>query len=138
MVSEGGLSEALDLFSSLENHNFEKGILQSIGYKEFYDVYNLKKPDQVLEYIANGVPFDQSNVVEDCIVKLENKTMQYAQYQLKWLESRMSVFGADTLIRLRLEDYQCLDDLKRKAQDFVQQCIDLYKTLTDDQALDFL
>ena len=44
MVAEGGLKEAFDLFDSFEQHNFEKGILQSIGYKEFYEAYLLKKP----------------------------------------------------------------------------------------------
>lgn len=51
MVSDGGMEEALELFENMENHNFEKGILQSIGYKEFYDVYKLKSPNDVLQYL---------------------------------------------------------------------------------------
>jgi len=39
MVREGGLEEALRLFDELHEHNFEKGVLQSIGYKEFYKIY---------------------------------------------------------------------------------------------------
>ena len=58
MVAEGGLKEAFDLFDSFEQHNFEKGILQSIGYKEFYEAYLLKKPTSVLEYVTSKVPFD--------------------------------------------------------------------------------
>ena len=58
MVVEGGLKEALDLFDSFDNHNFEKGLLQSIGYKEFYQAYLIKEPTMVLQYVTNGVPFD--------------------------------------------------------------------------------
>ena len=57
MVSEGGLREALDLFDQLKDHNFEKGLLQSIGYKEFYPVYKLKNPLQAIDYVEKRVPF---------------------------------------------------------------------------------
>jgi hypothetical protein len=42
MVSTGGLHEVWHVFQQLEKHgplNFEKGILQSIGYKEFHSFY---------------------------------------------------------------------------------------------------
>jgi len=39
MVVKGGLKEALEIFDALDQHNFEKGLLQSIGYKEFYSAY---------------------------------------------------------------------------------------------------
>lgn len=78
MVSEGGLKEALDLFEKIKEHNFEKGLLQSIGYKEFYPVYQINSRVQALEYVSSGSPFDQSEIVDKCISNLEVKTMQYA------------------------------------------------------------
>ena len=41
MARQGGMAEAFQVFDSFTEHNFEKGILQSIGYKEFYEIYQL-------------------------------------------------------------------------------------------------
>jgi tRNA dimethylallyltransferase len=60
MLQMGGLKEALDLFDSLKTFDFEKGILQSIGYKEFYPVYQLHQPDQVLAYLQTNTPCPNS------------------------------------------------------------------------------
>jgi tRNA A37 N6-isopentenylltransferase MiaA len=90
MLKEGGLAEALDLFSALPSpHNFEKGILQSIGYKEFYPVFELNKRDEVLKYLQSGSAFPESKIVDQCTQRLQDKTMSYATYQLKWLRSRI-------------------------------------------------
>jgi len=80
MVKEGGLEEALRLFDGLGEHNFEKGILQSIGYKEFYKIYQLGQEGRVLDYAVRGVPFENSWVVDEGIKQLQSKTMQYAAY----------------------------------------------------------
>lgn len=42
MVKDGGLKEAFNLFDTFPTLDFTKGILQSIGYKEFYDAYQQK------------------------------------------------------------------------------------------------
>ena len=80
MVKEGGLEEALRLFDELDEHNFEKGILQSIGYKEFYKIYQVGEAGRVLDYAVRGVPFENSWVVDEGIRQLQLKTMQYAAY----------------------------------------------------------
>ena len=80
MIKEGGLEEALTLFDGLSEHNFEKGILQSIGYKEFYKIYQLGEAGKVLDFAVRGVPFEHSEVVKDGIRQLQAKTMQYAAY----------------------------------------------------------
>ena len=59
----GGLQEIFELFDRFNNEkielNFEKGILQAIGYKEFYGFYKFMKDhrsplefNQILEDIS--------------------------------------------------------------------------------------
>lgn len=88
MVSQGGLREAFQLFDAFETHNFQKGILQSIGYKEFYDCYTSPNKQKLLLYAEEKIDCEEKGVVDRCIAKLQSKTFQYASYQLKWLNSR--------------------------------------------------
>jgi len=42
VFEDGGLQEAFKVFEALQKPlNFEKGILQAIGYKEFYPLFEL-------------------------------------------------------------------------------------------------
>ena len=45
---DGGLEEALDVFDQIKEDeiDFEKGILQAIGYKEFYEFYQWHKSQE--------------------------------------------------------------------------------------------
>lgn len=97
MVREGGLREAFELFDSLPTHNFEKGILQSIGYKEFYDCFKHPNRQQLLLFAEQGVPCEGQDVLSQCIQKLQTKTFQYASYQLKWLASRFQNLSVKVL-----------------------------------------
>ena len=58
IYEEKGLSECFDVFAKLGGQgkmDFEKGILQAIGYKEFYKLYEaLEKKDQTAEQIKSG------------------------------------------------------------------------------------
>ena len=73
MLKEGGLAEALALFSTMPPpHNFEKGILQSIGYKEFYPVYELGKSTaaEVVKSLESGAEFAERQIVDRCTARL--------------------------------------------------------------------
>jgi tRNA A37 N6-isopentenylltransferase MiaA len=119
MIKEGGLEEALTLFDGLSEHNFEKGILQSIGYKEFYEIYQLGEPGRALDFAVRGVPFENSEVVEEGIRQLQAKTMQYAAYQLKWLNSRFGVFPPQWLLKLDLNDKAMYGNAKARALEHI-------------------
>ena len=79
---QNGLEEILQLFDSQilssggEPMDFEKGILQAIGYKEFYPLYQLMKV---------GEDFDFQRALGEGKTRLLNKTMDYTKYQIKWL-----------------------------------------------------
>ena len=70
MISQGGLSEIEEILR--ETHSdYTKGVLQSIGYKEF-------EP-----YIS------QSQSLETCVNNLVTKTLQYSKKQIRWIKNRM-------------------------------------------------
>lgn len=58
--------------------------------------------------------------------------MQYAAYQLKWLNSRITVFGPDTLVKLDLnnkEKYRCAKD---QALTHIKNALNFYKQVPCD------
>jgi len=95
--------------------NFEVGVLQSIGYKEFYDLYqalnkdtlndiynyHLKEKDNDDEneklkkynthFLENTINKDEKlkNIFESCRQKLINNTLNYAKYQIKFIKKRI-------------------------------------------------
>jgi tRNA dimethylallyltransferase len=75
---ENGLVEIFHVFDTFHSSNytpldFSKGILQSIGYKEFYDYYQAQKSD------CSSVTLSSAKE------RLCSKTVSYAQRQKKWL-----------------------------------------------------
>ena len=105
MIGEqGGLDEIISLFdahhaTSAEPLDFEKGLLQAIGYKEFYPYYLLLK---------SGVPPTEGDL-QQAKTRLQQKTIEYTKYQIKWLEKRIGrAFAGDSRLLLRVE----LDDPK--------------------------
>lgn len=99
----GGLNEIFEVFSALEPHglDFEKGILQAIGYKEFYPYYLHVKS------IHEGGPSNQTAVIEACKEALKRATIKYTVYQIKWLTKRISqLFPAESehLLAIDLND----------------------------------
>ena len=90
---EDGLTEIFHIFDSFTNNgtdldrhlDFSKGILQSIGYKEFYDYY-----------IGQRKQTEDAPTLASAKERLCSKTLQYAQYQMKWLRKRiLPIFKAD-------------------------------------------
>lgn len=85
MIDEmGGLEEIKLVFDTLPKPlSFDKGVLQSIGYKEFEAYHELlqadKEPDE----------HSLKQVIDDCKQKLIGSTIKYAKHQMKWLEKHL-------------------------------------------------
>ena len=115
---EEGLSEIIYIFNKFilnkKEINFEVGVLQSIGYKEFYELYqNLNSnlindiynthlkaimddnDEQLKEFnkniLENIIYKDEKlkNIFDNCRQKLINNTLNYAKYQIKFIKKRI-------------------------------------------------
>ena len=75
MISGGGLEEIKEILLDTQN-NYKKGVLQSIGYKEFEPF--LQNNDQ--------------NTLEKCINSLVLSTLQYSKKQIRWIKNRMQQY----------------------------------------------
>ena len=87
---ENGLDEVFHVFNQFTSGDinvqldFTKGILQSIGYKEFYEYWKALKEEK------------EEPTLEMAKEKLVNSTVQYAKYQAKWLRKRfLPIFKPD-------------------------------------------
>jgi len=98
MVDMNGLKEIAKIFQYLENFGpfeFQKGILQSIGYKEFYEFYKKLKEkggEDILRDHEKIESLDVSlkEVIEECKIKLINATESYAKRQVTWIKNRIA------------------------------------------------
>lgn len=86
MIEEGGKDEILRFFEEMEgdagevpDEMFEKGILQSIGYKEFYDFYKSVKNGEDRQEVA----------LKEGMDLLDLHTIQYAKYQRKFIQKKI-------------------------------------------------
>ena len=115
---EEGLSEIIYIFNKFilnkKEINFEVGVLQSIGYKEFYELYqNLNNnlindiynthlkaimddnDEQLKEFnkniLENIIYKDEKlkNIFDNSRQKLINNTLNYAKYQIKFIKKRI-------------------------------------------------
>ena len=115
---EEGLSEIIYIFHKFilnkKEINFEVGVLQSIGYKEFYELYqelnkdlinniynnylkeiNNEENEKIKEYnkniLENIIYKDEKlkNIFETCRQKLITNTLNYAKYQIKFIKKRI-------------------------------------------------
>ena len=130
---EEGLSEIIYIFNKFNINkkelNFELGVLQSIGYKEFYDLYksldnnlineiysfylkeinnesndNIKKYNKnIIENIINKNK-ELKNIYDSCRQKLINNTLNYAKYQIKFIKKRIIPF-IDNYQIIEINDY---------------------------------
>ena len=118
---EEGLSEIIYIFHKFRLNgkeiNFEVGVLQSIGYKEFYELYqelncniineiynnylkeiNSDEPDKIKQYnkniLENIIYKDNKlkNIFENCKQKLISNTLNYAKYQIKFIKKRILAY----------------------------------------------
>jgi len=102
MVDMNGLKEIIRIYSYLERFgpfDFQKGILQSIGYKEFYEFYktlkekgNKENIEEILEDYQSIESLDPTlkGVIEECINKLVGATEAYAKRQVTWIKNRLA------------------------------------------------
>lgn len=116
MVNFDGMDEIINVYeffcSEIQNINeidsyldFQKGVLQAIGYKEFFPFY--KEVKKI--FLKDHISFKQLNQIEktDFLKSLENdkkivevlrkckeflliKTMKYTKKQLIWIENRLT------------------------------------------------
>ena len=118
---EEGFSEIIYIFNKFNLNkkeiNFELGVLQSIGYKEFYELYkaldvnlindiysfhlkeiNNESNDSIKKYnkeiLVNVINKNQKlkNIFDECRNKLINNTLNYAKYQIKFIKKRILPF----------------------------------------------
>ena len=130
---EEGLSEIIYIFNKFNINkkeiNFELGVLQSIGYKEFYDLYksldnnlineiytfhlkeiNNESNDNIKNYnkniIENIINKNEKlkNIFDICRQKLINNTLNYAKYQIKFIKKRILPF-IDKYQIIEINDY---------------------------------
>jgi tRNA A37 N6-isopentenylltransferase MiaA len=104
---QGGLEEIRQVFefyhSLHETLDFEKGILQAIGYKEFYPVYQLLREEKT--------PSEEDLI--QAKLRLKQKTIDYTKYQIKWLQKRVgSVFPTGQyLLVIELDDPKLYEEV---------------------------
>ena len=130
---EEGFSEVIYIFNKFimnkKEINFELGVLQSIGYKEFYDLYkaldinlineiytfhlremNSESNDNIKIYnkniIENTINKNEElkNIFSTCRQKLINNTLNYAKYQIKFIKKRILPFINNYQI-IEINDY---------------------------------
>ena len=130
---EEGLSEIIYIFNKFNINkkeiNFELGVLQSIGYKEFYDLYksldnnlineiytfylkeiNNESNDNIKNYNKNIIENiinkndNLKNIFDICRQKLINNTLNYAKYQIKFIKKRILPF-IDKYQIIEINDY---------------------------------
>lgn len=113
MILEGGLSEIMYIFQKFKLNNkqiiFTNGILQAIGYKEFfplfenlsgdliennYKKYNLNNIKQLNEMINNEINSDEKlkQIYDKCKNDLIINTLNYAKYQIKFIKNKIIPF----------------------------------------------
>ena len=130
---EEGLSEIIYIFQKFNLNkkeiNFEQGVLQSIGYKEFYDLYKELNNDlieeihskylkemnnddncEIIKYnknILNNIYKDEKmrKIFENCKQKLISNTINYAKYQIKFIKKRIIPYISGYKI-IEIEKYE--------------------------------
>ena len=128
---ENGLEEIFHVFDAFTSGgdpnielDFSKGILQSIGYKEFHGYYRAQK---------QGVEEPTLEAAKECLC---SRTVQYASYQMKWLSKRIvPIFKPDLDGKLNLLHQIILNDPSQyeeialsQGQNFVTEMLNFYQS----------
>lgn len=129
MIEQDGLVEIfkiLSLFYSIhgpdiENH-FDKGILQAIGYKEFFPLFKVLINSNNLSVTKSGNPepsldtteriknlIDLSGAINlfiECKKKHVNNTVKYAKSQLKFIKNRLLPYiNSSRVIEIKVSEF---------------------------------
>jgi len=101
MLEEGGLQEIYSVLREAQHNDFTRGVLQSIGYKEFEPL------------LSQG-----EEVLPQCIENLVTATMQYSKKQVRWIKNRMQPFiEVHEIDTTHVEEW---DQIKKQAIEVVQ------------------
>ena len=129
MVSSG-IKEIFNIYEKLKTKiNFEKGILQAIGYKEFYPLILLINQDEKLKHkldilISNEATSEEilkflklddklNNCLEECKIQLKFNTNNYAKSQLKFISKKIIPnINKDNLLELKVTNSNYEENLK--------------------------
>ncbi|KFB47864.1 AGAP000639-PA-like protein [Anopheles sinensis] len=98
MVAQGLLPEIRAFYESYvqpyDNCDYHRGILQSIGFKEFVKYlqkYDADKDRELMKYFATGQVTDNPDalsLLNDCLDYLKLVTRRYSRRQLQWINNR--------------------------------------------------
>lgn len=101
MININGVREIINIYDYLDQKlpkfDFTAGVLQSIGYKEFHEFYQLYKklhkpplPETLSQYkvVEDMSPELQDNLVQ-CADNLVIATKNYAAKQILWIKTRL-------------------------------------------------
>ncbi|CDW87769.1 trna mitochondrial [Stylonychia lemnae] len=152
----GGLNEIFSLFDQfhkiMTDLNFEKGILQAIGYKEFYPFYKylktLKESKEISELIKEISNLDEIDLkeLESNKSQLALRTIQYTVYQIKWLNKRiMNDFGChleedrNMILKIQLDDPKDYEEIAlESALKFIDSKFNWVQGLSEENITLFL
>ena len=156
IMIEEGFSEIIYIFNKFNINkkeiNFELGVLQSIGYKEFFDLYksldnnlineiysfHLKEINNVTNdnfknynksIIENIINKNQNlkNIFDRCRNKLINNTLNYAKYQIKFIKKRILPF---------ITNYQVIEIKKYSKDIYIEEYIPkIYDYLNNEELI---
>ena len=149
---EDGLTEVFHVFDTFTDGgsdlgrqlDFSKGILQAIGYKEFYDYYLGQRSRQLQGNEEDKITVERPSL-EAAKERLSSKTLQYALYQSKWLRKRiLPIFAPDRpvekpnlLWRIELNDPRDYEAIAvGQAITFIRQMRDYYEEAGDQFSLE--
>lgn len=143
IYKEGGLLEIFSLFDYFIGNqikiDFQKGFLQAIGYKEYFNLYNklksnesqfkslisCKTKQEIMEFInKNQLKKD----FDDSFQRTFLNTFQYAKYQIKFIENRILPF-------IQKENLLIIDnpfEISDRIEVFIKECLKNSRSLSDE------
>lgn len=118
MIAQGMLKEIRDFYDSLgelnDTNDYTKGILQTIGFKEFVPYlgkYDVGQDDLITKFMQRTADDESLEapegvaVLQSCLEELRLTTKRYSKKQMKWVANRFlaqtdrqvpDVFGLDS------------------------------------------
>ncbi len=145
MIFNKGINEIFYIFKKFQkngiNIDFNKGVLQAIGYKEFYKLYTNFNNENVIEEnynnyfnnkeknnenIINIINNDNNlkNIFNECLDELIKNTFNYAKYQIKFIKNRIIPFiNQNKTLIINIENYNkefYIENILKKIFDFIE------------------
>ena len=128
MIDSNGINEIFYIFKKFQKNgieiDFNKGVLQAIGYKEFYKLYvNFNNENAIEENFNNYNNGNKENnsqniiniinsddnlkkIFNECCDELIKNTFNYAKYQIKFIKNRIIPFiKQNKMLIVNIEKY---------------------------------